>query len=160
MKEFWSEFYDAVKEILFTEKSYVFNEIVNQPKTMREISEATGIPYVTVRKYVRWAKDKNLVFRADVVKVGSVLAEKWLLTFVPEVLDVEKSLVLRVMLRIKMRREFCESFCPLKDKCPAYKRFVEKGEVPYREVLVEKRFVKSDDWGFCRIVSKKEEKGY
>ena len=60
MSEFWESFYEAVKEMFFSDKIYVFREIVNEPKTIKEISEAVGIPYVTVRKYMKWAYERGL----------------------------------------------------------------------------------------------------
>ena len=109
---------------------------------------------MTVRKYIRWAKEKGLIAVVRTKKVGSVLAEKWLLTFVPEVMDVEKGLILRVKLRIKMRREFCENACPMKDKCPVYKELKNGADVvPYRIVTIEKRLIESKDVGVCECVA-------
>jgi len=55
MGNFWESFYDAIREMIFSDKIYVFREIVKEPKTIREIAEAIGMPYVTVRKYMKWA---------------------------------------------------------------------------------------------------------
>ena len=57
---FWEDFYDGVREAFFSDRVYVLREIVRKPKTIREISEKTKIPYVTVRKYLTWAKSKGL----------------------------------------------------------------------------------------------------
>ena len=153
-KEFWEEFYETIGEMIFSDKIYVFKEIVDEPKTMKEISEATGIPYMTVRKYIRWAKERGLVTVAGTKKVGSVLAEKWLLTFIPEVVDVEKGLILRVKLKIRMRKEFCENTCPLKEECPVYKKLREGANItPYREVVIEKREFKSEYTSVCEPIA-------
>ncbi len=44
---------ELLGELLRCHKRYVFREIVKEPKTIREIAEAVGMPYVTVRKYMK-----------------------------------------------------------------------------------------------------------
>ncbi|WP_456329212.1 hypothetical protein [Archaeoglobus sp.] len=154
MEEFWDEVYEAIGEMIFTDKIYVFREIVDEPKTIREIANATGMPYVTVRKYIRWAAEKGLVTVVGTKKVGGAISEKWLMTIIPEVEEIEENnLVIRIKLKIKMRREFCEWVCPFKDKCPVFKK-IRSGEkvVPYRRVEIEKRTFKGERTRVCKPV--------
>lgn len=154
MHEFWKEFYEAVEEMVFSDKVYVFREIVNEPKTIREIAEATGIPYVTVRKYIQWAAKKGLVTVVGTKKVGGAISEKWLLAIVPEVEEIkEENLVIRVKLKIKMRLEFCERVCPFKEGCPAYEKAKTTSAVPYRILEIEKRRFKGDETEVCEGVA-------
>ncbi len=149
--EFWNEFYDAVKEMFFSDKIYVFREIVNEPKTIKEIANAVDMPYVTVRKYMKWAYEKGLATVVGTKKERGALSEKWLLTFIPEIIEVkEENLIVKIKLKIRFRKEFCEQVCPTKDKCPHYKR-IEKGEkvVPYRLLEVEKKLAKGETFEMC-----------
>ena len=66
--EFWSVFYDAAREAFFSDRIYVLREIVDEPKTIREIASAAGMPYVTVRKYLKWAHEKGLATVVGVSK--------------------------------------------------------------------------------------------
>ncbi|WP_290596961.1 MULTISPECIES: hypothetical protein [unclassified Archaeoglobus] len=144
MEEFWDEVYEAIGEMMFTDKIYVFREIVDEPKTIREIANATGMPYVTVRKYIRWGAEKGLVAVVGTKKVGGAISEKWLMTIIPEVESVdEDNLVIKVKLKIRMRREFCEQVCPFKKDCPVYAEIKSGKDVaPYREIEIEKRTFK------------------
>jgi len=94
LESFWARFYDDLANVIFSDKAYVFEEIANEPKTMREISESTGVPYMTVRKYIRWAKERGLVTVVGAKKSTTVLAEKWLLTFLPTIVEVETGALL------------------------------------------------------------------
>jgi hypothetical protein len=156
-EEYWNKFYDDLAEIFFTDKAYVFKEIAYQAKTMREISQSTGIPYMTVRKYIRWAKEKGYVIVAGTEKVGSVLAEKWLSTFVPEIEDVEKDVtVIKLKIKIWTRRYLCEIACPSRDVCPTYKKLKDSSRdlISYRKVTIDRRFIRSGDTGFCEQATK------
>ena len=57
----WGIIYDAIREAIFSDKVYVLKEIVNEPKTIKEIAESVDMPYPTVRKYMKWAVEKGLV---------------------------------------------------------------------------------------------------
>lgn len=153
MKEFWETFYDAVREMFFSDKVYAFREIVDEPKTMREISEATGIPYVTVRKYMRWGYEKGVATVVGTKKERGAISEKWLLTFVPEVLEVEKNLILKVKLKLRLRDVFCRSVCPVNKECPTFAK-ISRGEqiTPYRIVTIERRLTNAEDdaYGNCK----------
>ena len=154
VSSFWEDFYEAISEMIFSDKVYVFKEIVNEAKTIREIAEATGMPYVTVRKYIRWAAEKGLVVVVGTKKVGGAISEKWLLTVVPEVEKVEENnLVIKVKLKIRMRKVFCEWVCPFKDKCPVFEK-IKSGEkvAPYRRVEIEKRTFKGESTQVCKPV--------
>jgi len=155
MSEFWESFYEAVKEMFFSDKIYVFREIVNEPKTIKEISETVGIPYVTVRKYMKWAYERGLATVVGTKKERGAISEKWLLTFVPEIIEVkEDNLVVKIKLKIWIRREFCEQICPFKDECPSFER-IRKGEeiVPYRELEIERKLAKGEDHKICKPVT-------
>ena len=146
---FWEDFYDGVREAFFSDRVYVLREIVRKPKTIREISEKTKIPYVTVRKYLTWAKSKGLATVVGTKKEKSKLAELWSLTFEPKVLELrEENMLIVVKVKLVLRKIFCEEFCPLKDSCPHY----EKDVYPYRIVEFEKSFVRSVDKDeFCKV---------
>ena len=152
MSEFWESFYEAVKEMFFSDRIYVFREIVNEPKTIKEISEAVGIPYVTVRKYMKWAYERGLATVVGTKKERGAISEKWLLTFVPEIIEVrEDHLVVKIKLKIWIRKEFCEQICPFKEKCQAYKRLKKGDEIlPYREVEIEKRKFRGEEVEVCK----------
>ena len=155
MSEFWENFYEAVKEMFFSGKIYVFREIVNEPKTIKEISEAVGIPYVTVRKYMKWAYERGIATVVGTKKERGAISEKWLLTFVPEIIEVkEDNLVVKIKLKIWIRREFCEQICPFKDECPSFER-IRKGEetVPYRELEIERKLAKGEGHKICKPVT-------
>ncbi len=141
MENFWESFYNAIKEMIFSDKVYVFREIVKEPKTIREIAEAVGMPYVTVRKYMKWAYERGLATVVGTKKERGAISEKWLLTFVPEIVEIkEENLVVKIKLRLQMRRAFCEQICPYKDNCPVFEK-IKKGEevLPYREIVLERR---------------------
>jgi len=135
--QFWEKFYDAIREMIFSDKVYVFREIVNEPKTIREIADKLGMPYVTVRKYIQWGYKNGLTVVVGTKKDRGAISEKWLLTFVSEVLEVkEDNLLIEIRLRINIRREFCEGVCPFKSECPNFLK-MKNGEkvVPkYRDV--------------------------
>lgn len=144
MSGFWGEVYDAIEEMLFTEKVYVFKEIVDKPKTIREIAEKAEMPTVTVRKYIKWAASKGLATVAGTKKIDSAISEQWLLTIIPEIEETKPSgLVIKVLLKVKFRKEFCDQ-CAFREDCPHYER-LEKGEniTPYRKVEVQKRGAQS-----------------
>jgi len=144
---FWEDFYDGVRESFFSDRVYVLREIVREPRTMREISEKTKIPYVTVRKYLTWAKSRAVAAVVGVKKDRGALAELWQLTFEPEVLELkEDDMLIVVKVKVAFRKIFCEEFCPSKDSCPHYEKLVEGESVcPYRIVEFEKRFVRMYD---------------
>jgi len=151
MENFWESFYDAIREMIFSDKIYVFREIVKEPKTIREIAEAVGMPYVTVRKYMRWAYERGLATVVGTKKERGAISEKWLLTFVPEVIEVkENNLVVKIKLKIKIRKEFCEQICPFKEECPTFER-VKKGVdvIPYRELEIERKLAKGVEHKIC-----------
>ena len=155
MENFWESFYDAVREMIFSDKIYVFREIVKEPKTIREIAEAVGMPYVTVRKYMKWAYERGLATVVGTKKERGAISEKWLLTFVPEIVEIkEDNLLIKIKLKIKMRKEFCEQICPFRDKCPSFER-IRKGEeiVPYREIEIEKKLARGVDHKVCKPIT-------
>ena len=147
--EFWKNFYDGVREVFFSDRVYVLREVLREPKTIGEISEKTGIPYVTVRKYLTWAKSKAVATVVGTKKEKSKLAELWLLTFEPKVLELkEVDMLIVVKVKVLLRKIFCEVFCPLKDSCPHYEKLSEVR--PYRIVEFEKAFVRSVD-EVCKV---------
>jgi len=154
--EFWSEFYDAVREAFFSDKIYVLREIVDEPKTIREIASATGMPYVTVRKYLKWAHERGLATVVGASKgERGALSEEWLLTFVPEVVGVRvDGLVVKVRLKVRFRKVFCERVCPLRDECPHY-QVIKKGDsvTPYRVIEVEKRGFTGEGLETCKALT-------
>ena len=153
MENFWESFYDAIREMIFSDKIYVFREIVKEPKTIREMAEAVGMPYVTVRKYMKWAYERGLATVVGTKKERGAISEKWLLTFVPEIIEVkEDNLVVKIKLKIKMRKEFCEQVCPFKKKCPNYDK-IRDGYVPYRVIEIERRVFKGDNEMVCSVLS-------
>ena len=155
MEDFWRRFYDAIREMIFSDRVYVFREIVNEPKTIKEIAESVGMPYVTVRKYMRWAYERGLAVVVGMKKERGAISEKWLLTFVPEIVEIkEDNLVVKIKLKVNIRREFCEQICPFKDECPSYEK-IKKGEkiVPYKELEIEKRLAKGENRKICRMAT-------
>ena len=136
---------------------YLAKKINKEPKTIREIAETVGMPYVTVRKYMKWAYERGLATVVETKKERGAISEKWLLTFVPEVIEIkEDNLAIKIKLKIKMRREFCEQICPLRDNCPNFER-IKKGEevVPYREVEIERRKFIGDENKLCKPIALK-----
>jgi hypothetical protein len=152
LESFWARFYDDLANVIFSDKAYVFEEIANEPKTMREISESTGVPYMTVRKYIRWAKERGLVTVVGAKKSTTVLAEKWLLTFLPTIVEVETgALLIKLKLKLFLRRVFCEEVCPFRERCPTYSK-LKDDLVPVRFVVVDRRFVREGDFDVCTNV--------
>ena len=86
-----------------------------------------------------------LLARRDFKVVGTkkergAISEKWLLTFVPEIVEIkEDNLVIKIKLKIRMRKEFCEQICPFRDECPSFEKIV-----PYKMLEIEKRLAKGD----------------
>ena len=152
MDEFWKRFYDAVREMFFSDKVYVFREIVNEPKTIREIAEATGMPYVTVRKYMKWGYEKGIATVVGTKKERGAIAELWLLTFVPEIIEIkENKLAIRVKLKLWLRKEFCEQVCPFREECPSFEKIRANKEINiYRKVVIEKRLAHGESYKICK----------
>ncbi len=154
MHEFWKRFYEAIKDMFFSDKIYVFREIVNEPKTIREIAEKVGMPYVTVRKYLKWAYEHGIATVVGTKKERGAISEKWLLTFVPEIIEIkEDNLVVKIKLKIKIRRDFCEQVCLFKEECPSFER-IKKNEniVPYRVLEIEKKLAKGEKVEACKLI--------
>jgi predicted transcriptional regulator len=152
LEEFWEIFYDAIREMFNSDKILVFREIVKEPKTIKEIAEKLGMPYVTVRKYMRWGFERGLAVVVGTKKERGALSEKWLLTFVPEIVELkEDNLVVRIKLKLWMRKEFCEQVCPFKKECPTFEK-IRANEVinPYREVVIEKRMAHGESYKVCK----------
>lgn len=105
-----------------------------------------------MRKYLKWAHEKGLATVVGVSKSErGALSEKWLLTFVPEVVGVRvDGLVVRVRLKVRFRKVFCERVCPQKEWCPHY-QVTKDGITPYRVIEIEKREVKRVDTGTCGL---------
>ena len=155
MEEFWETFYNAVREMFFSDKVYVFREIVNEPKTIREIAEKVRMPYVTVRKYIRWGYERGLVTVVGTKKERGAIAELWLLTFVPEIVELKNdNLAIRVKLKLWLRKEFCEQICPFKDECPSFERIRKNEEIaPYREIEIEKKLAIGEEHKVCKPIT-------
>jgi len=96
----------------------------------------------------------GLVTVVGTKKERGAISEKWLLTFVPEIIEIkEDNLVVKIKLKIKMRKEFCEQICPFKEECPSFERIKKGDEItPYRILEVEKKLTRGEEAETCEIV--------
>ena len=76
------------------------------------------------------------------------------ITFVPEIIEIkEDNLVVKIKLKAKIRKEFCEQVCPFKNECPNFDKIRNEEIVPYRELKIEKRVFKGDSEIVCSVLS-------